>query len=283
MIDCTEFYQNLSRFELVFLSELETDIAKSYEVKNFRIIAGKLTEDIPAFVKEHAGSKRIDIFVDVRHPEITKLEGLGFSQLLYSLISSFCREYLGSSLKKWSPRFFGDGALNLDHLARRRSELWILLKGDIGEVRRGGQREIVSRSDVQVVNVASGQPQLGQQPDDKNKPRLLHIVDDAKQTGLGGYYIRLPETAFRAYGDLLPDCDSRGVVWAGNKITYVASDEVSAAFQYEIRLDEIVSAEVNGAPRAEGALELDRPLQEMYAGIYFPIPGARGISRPKGK
>ena len=274
MIDCTEFYQNLSRFELVFLSELETDIAKSYEVKNFRIIAGKLTEDIPAFVKEHAGSKRIDIFVDVRHPEITKLEGLGFSQLLYSLISSFCREYLGSSLKKWSPRFFGDGALNLDHLARRRSELWILLKGDIGEVRRGGQREIVSRSDVQVVNVASGQPQLGQQPDDKNKPRLLHIVDDAKQTGLGGYYIRLPETAFRAYGDLLPDCDSRGVVWAGNKITYVASDEVSAAFQYEIRLDEIVSAEVNGAPRAEGALELDRPLQEMYAGIYFPIPGA---------
>lgn len=274
MIDCTEFYQDLSRFELVFLSELEMDIAKSYEVKNFRVIAGKLTEDIPVFVKEHTGSKAIDIFVDVRHPEITKLEGLGFSQLLYSLISSFCREYLGPSLKKWSPRFFGDGALNLDHLASRRSELWILLKDDIGVVRRGGQREIVSRSDVQVVNVASGQPQPGQPPDGKQKPRLLQIIDDSNTTGLGGYYIRLPETAFRAYGDLLPDCESRGVVWAGNKITYVASDQVSAAFQYEIRLDEIVSAEVNGVPRAEGALELDRSLQEMYAGVYFPIPRA---------
>lgn len=274
IIDCTEFYENLSRFELVFLSELEMDVAKSYEVKNFRIIAGKLTEDIPVFVKEHTGSKPIDIFVDVRHPEITKLEGLGFSQLLYSLISSFCREYLGPSLKKWSPRFFGDGALNLDHLASRRSELWILLKDDIGVVRRGGRREIVSRSDVQVVNVAGGQPQAGQQTDGQKKPRLLQIVDDNKTTGLGGYYIRLPETAFRAYGDLLPDCESRGVVWAGNKITYVASDEVSAAFQYEIRLDEIVLARVNGAPRAEGAFELDRPLQELYEGIYFPIPAA---------
>jgi hypothetical protein len=132
MIDCTDFYQELSRFERVFLSELESSISRSYEVQNFRLIAGKLTEDIPVFVKEHAGTKPMDIFVDVRHPEITKLEGLGFSQLLYSLISSFCREYLGPSLKKWSPRFFGDGALNLELLAKRRSELWILLKDDIG-------------------------------------------------------------------------------------------------------------------------------------------------------
>jgi molecular chaperone HtpG len=272
MIDCTEFYQELSRFELVFLSELESTISRSYEVQNFRLIAGKLTEDIPVFVKEHAGTKPMDIFVDIRHPEITKLEGLGFSQLLYSLISSFCREYLGPSLKKWSPRFFGDGALNLEFLAKRRSELWILLKDDIGVVRKGGQREVVSRSDVQVVNVGGGQPQPGQQGAGNQKPRLLHIIDDSMKTGLGGYYIRLPETAFRAYGDLLADCESRGVVWVGNKITFAASDEVSAVFQYEIRLDEIVSAEVGGVPRAEGALELDRPLQELYEGVYFPIP-----------
>ena len=78
--------------------------------------------------------------------------------------------------------------------------------------------------------------------------------------------------AFRAYGDLLPECDSRGVVWAGSKILYVASDAVSSAFQYEIRLDEVVAAKVNGVARAEGALQLDRPLQEMYEGIYFPVP-----------
>lgn len=62
------------------------------------------------------------------------------------------------------------------------------------------------------------------------------------------------------------------MVWAGNKILYVASDTVSASFQYEIRLDEIVIADVEGSPRAEGALPLGRPFQEMYGGMYFPIP-----------
>jgi hypothetical protein len=271
MIDCSTHYTDLTRFERVFLSELELNISKSYEVKNFRLIAGKLTEDIPVFVKEHGGSQPLDIFLDVRHQEIAKLEDLGYTQLLYSLIATFCREYLGPSLKKWSPRFFGDGALNLELLAKRRSELWILLKDDIGVVRKGGQRQVVTRSDVQVVNVGSGQSQP-EPPSGKPLPRILHIIDNQGATGLGGYYIRLPDTAFSAYGDLLPECESRGVVWAGNKILYVASDTVSAAFQYEIRLDEVVAAELNGVTRAEGAIQLERPLQEMYKGIYFPIP-----------
>jgi molecular chaperone HtpG len=272
IIDCTEHYSDLSRFERVFLSELEMTISKSYEVQNFRLLPGKLTEDIPVFVRESTGGQPIDIFVDVRHQEITKLETLGFSQLLYSLIASFCREYLGPSLKKWSPRFFGDGALNLEMLAKRRSELWILLKDDIGTIRKGGQRQVVTRSDVQVVNVGGAHAQPDPPPSDNKQPRILHVIDDDGQTGLGGYYIRLPETAFKAYGDLLPECDSRGVVWAGNKVLYVASDAVSASFQYEIRLDEIVTADVNGAMRAEGALPLCRPFQVMYEGAYFPIP-----------
>jgi hypothetical protein len=271
IIDCAEHYKDLSRFEKVFLSELELDISKSYEVRNFRLIPGKLTEDIPVFVKEHGSSQPLDIFVDVRHQEIAKLEGLGYTQILYSLIATFCREYLGPSLKKWSPRFFGDGALNLELLAKRRSELWILLKDDIGVVRKGGQRQVVTRSDVQVVNVGGGQNQLEPQPG-KPYPRILHIIDTQDTTGLSGFYIRLPDTAFSAYGDLLPECESRGVVWAGNKILYVASDAVSAAFQYEIRLDEVVATDQNGMTRAEGAVQLERPFQEMYAGIYFPIP-----------
>jgi molecular chaperone HtpG len=271
MIDCSEYYKDLTRFERVFLSELELNISKSYEVKNFRLIAGKLTEDIPVFVKEHGGSQPLDIFVDVRHQEIAKLEDLGYTQLLYSLISTFCREYLGPSLKKWSPRFFGDGALNLELLAKRRSELWILLKDDIGVVRKGGQRQVVTRSDVQVIKVGGGQSQP-ETPPGKPHPRILHIIDEQGATGLGGFYIRLLDAAFSAYGDLLPECESRGVVWAGNKILYVASDAVSAAFQYEIRLDEVVTANLNGVIRAEGAIQLERPLQEMYAGVYFPIP-----------
>ena len=66
--------------------------------------------------------------------------------------------------------------------------------------------------------------------------------------------------------------DSRGVVWAGNKIEYVVSDTVSAAFQYEIRLDQVVSVNLNGQPRAEGAIQLDQSLQSMFGGIYLPIP-----------
>ena len=273
IIDCTEHYKDLNRFEKIFLSELELNISKSYEVQNFRLIAGKLTEDIPVFVKEYSGSRPPDIFVDVRHQEVGKLEALGYSQVLYSLIATFCREYLGSSLRKWSPRFFGDGALNLELLAKRRSELWILLKDDIGVVQKSSHRHVVRSADVRVVNVGGGHDQPEPQPG-KRQPRILHIIDDQAATGLAGYYIRMPDRAFIAYGDLLPECESRGVVWAGNKILYVASDTVSAAFQYEIRLDEVVAADVNGTVRAEGALPIDRALQQMYAGLYFPIPSA---------
>jgi hypothetical protein len=268
IIDCVERYEALSRFEKVFLGELEMNISKSYEIKNFSLIPGRLTEDIPVFVKEHSGSQLLEIFVDVRHSEITKLESLGYGQLLYSLVASFCREYLGPSLKKWSPRFFGDGALNLEVLAKRRSELWVLLKDDIGVVRKGGQRQVFTRSDVQVVSVGGAK----QNEVVNKKARILQIIDAAGATDLAGYYLRLPDSAFAAYGDLLPECESRGVVWAGNKITYVASDNVSAAFQYEIRVDVVVAASVGGVVRAEGALELDRPLQEMYDGLFFPIP-----------
>ena len=274
MIDCAELYRDLTRFERVFLSELELNISKSYEVKKFRLIAGNLTEDIPVFVKEHADNKPIEIFVDVRHSEVVKLKSLGYTQLLYSLISTFCKDYLGPSLKKWSPKFFGDGALNLDLLAKRRSELWILLRDDIGMVRKGGQRQLVTQEDVKVVRVGGEESQAKQENGKAQKPRLLWIVDDDHQTKLGGYYIRLLDTAFKAYGDLLPECDSYCVVWVGNRMTFVASDDVSAQFRYDILLDEIVAAEVDGTLRAEGVLELDssRPLQEMYESVYFPIP-----------
>lgn len=272
IIECTERYTELNRFEHIFLSELELNVSKSYEIKDFRLLPGKLTEDIPVFVKEVRRSQELDIFVDTRHHEIAKLRELGFTQVFYSLVATFCREYLGPSLKKWSPRFFGDGALNLELLAKRRSELWILLKDDIGVVRKGGQRQVVTRTDVQVVTVRTGEGQEDKPPANP-RPRLLRI-EDYTGTGLGGSYIRIPDRAFAAYGDLLPECESRGVVWAGNKILYVASDTVSAAFQYEIRLDEVVAAVVNGSQRAEGALPLERPLQQMFDGLYFPIPAA---------
>lgn len=153
---------------------------------------------------------------------------LGCSQVLYSLIATFCREYLGPSLKKWSPRFFGDGALNLELFVKRRSELWVLLKDDIGVVRKGGRRHVVTRSDVQVVNVLGGHAQPEETQPGKPHPRILQIVDEQAATGLDGYYIRMPDSTFVAYGDWLPECESRGVVWAGNKVLYVVPTPRSA-------------------------------------------------------
>ena len=275
MVECTVHYEHLSRFEKIFLSELELSISKSYEVMNYQLIAGELTEDIPVFVKEHGDRRPMEIFVDVRHPEVSKLEDLGYTQILYSLIGTFCQEYLGPSLKRWSPRFFGDGALNLGLLAKKRSQLWILMKGDIGVLRKGGQRQIVSQSDVQVVTIG-GKESTEENPQGAKevRARILQIVDDDGATGVAGYYIRLLDSAYRAYGDLLPACDSRGVVWAGNRVLYVASDTVSASFQYEIRVDELVAAPIDGVPRAEGAIQLTRPLQEAFGGLYFPVPPA---------
>ena len=271
IIDCTEQYSNLTRFEKVFLSELELNISKSYEVENFSLIAGRLSEDIPVFLRENQGGQPLEILIDVRHIEVAKLQAVGYTRILYSLISTFCREYLGPSLKKWSPRFFGDGALNVELLSRRRSELWVLAKDDIGVIHRGGQRQVVTSSDIQMVNIGSGQGQTEPPPKTRN-PRILLVVDEEEATDLAGHYIRIPDSAFHAYGDLLQSLESRGLVWAGNKLTFVASDIVSAAFQYEIRLDEIVAAGEVGAKRPEGAVELSKPLQEIYNGIYFPIP-----------
>ena len=271
VVDCVEVYDNLTLYERVFLSEIERNIVRSFEVRDFQLIAGKLTENIPAFVKERSGRGSIDVIVDVRHAEVAKLEALGLNPLVYSLMSVFCRHYIGPALKKWSPRFFGDGALNLELFAKRFSELWVLVKDDVGVVRKGGQRQVVTLRDVVVIDVAD---QDAMQTDSQDPYRLLRIVDEDARTNLSGYYIRVPDWAFEAFGDLVLACDTRGLVWTGNRITFVASDGVSAQFQYDIRLDEMVVVAVGGAMRTEGALELVRPLQALFGGLYVPIPPA---------
>jgi molecular chaperone HtpG len=271
VVECQTVYQDLTLFEKIVLSEIEAVVARSYEILNFRVIAGNLTEDIPAFVREPEGLGGLEIVVDVRHSEVRKLEVLGFSSLLYSVVATFAREYLGPSLKKWSPRFFGDGALNLEMLAKRRSELWILVKDDIGVIEKGAQRQVVTTSDVRVVNVGAP-PEQAQNAQGQKPPKILKIVDEQHQTDLAGHYIRLPDTAFRAYGDLIQEYDHRGVVWAGNKVSYVASDAISASFQYEIRLDEVIAVQDGTATRAEGSQQITKPVQLMFDGLYFAVP-----------
>ena len=271
VVECEAVYEDLSLFEKIVLSEIEAIVTRSYEVSNFRVIAGRLTEDIPAYVQEPDTFEGLKIIVDVRHGEVRKLQVLGFSSLLYSVIATFAREYLGPSLKKWSPRFFGDGALNLELLAKQRSELWILVKDDIGVIQKGAERQVVTSSDVRVVNVGAPPENIENQQDQK-LPKILKIVDESGQTDLAGHYIRLPDTAYRAYGDLIQEYDHRGAIWGGNKIGYVVSDAISASFQYEIRLDEVIAVQEGTVSRAEGSQQISKPLQLMFDGLYFPIP-----------
>ena len=271
IVECVEHYTELDVFEKIVLSELELNIKGSYDIEKFRLFPGKLTEDIPVFVKDGKGRQSVDVFVDVRHSEVAKLRVLGFTAVFYSLVAAFCREYLGPSLKKWSPRFFGDGAINIEVVARRKSELWVLLNDDIRVVRRG---EVVRRADVHTVRIGGdGRGTMGQVDEEGTEPRIIQIVGDVGASEVAGYYIRLPNSAFLAYGDLVQECDSLGVVWAGNKLVYIASDTISSAFQYEIRLDELAIVETGGGRRVEGAMEIEAALQSMFGGLYFFVPG----------
>jgi len=275
-IECAEKYEFLTLFEKAFLSELEQTIVSAYEVTATALIAGRLTEDVPVYAPEST-TELLTIYVDVRHAEINKLEKLGISSLFTSMVAAFCREYMGVTLRSRSPKFFGSGAVNLDWLAKRRSELWVLLTSDIEVLTQGTQRQVVRSSDVQVVHAggsgfASSTATEASEGSIGREPKLIRIEGVEEFEHLSGYYLRIPTAASMAYGDVIQQCESRAAVWAGNKIVLVASDTISTAFQFEIRLDRIIVTSGGTGPVAGGAEELDRPLQALSGGLYFPVP-----------
>ena len=273
-VECKEEYMNLNRFEKAFLSELAETITDVYQVQEVRLIPGSLTEDIPVLVANPASSAGtpLQIYVDSRHQEVIKLAQLGITSLFRSMVSAFCREYLGPTLRSRSPKFFGSGAVNLDWLAQHRSEAWILMTDDIAVVNRAVRRQVVTASDVHVVVASPGEG--APQPDvneSRTQPKLVKIEGGDDFKVLQGHYLRIPNSASEAYGDVIVDSDDRGAVWMGNKILLVASDAISTAFQFEIRLDRLLVAAGSGA-LSQGAVVLDRPIQQLFEGLYFPIP-----------
>lgn len=272
VVTCADHYSELNRFEQTVLSEIEFTVSSAYEVRSCRLVAGKLTEDLPVYILDDGPQGALTIYVDVRHPEITKLQTLGITPFFYSMLSAFCNEYLGPTLRKYSPKYFGSGAVNLDLLAKRRSELWILLKDDVQVISRPKQRDVVRSGDVQVVHVGQGvaQPSVAEETPHR-VPKILRIVEEDNATGIGGAYIRIPSPATKAYGDLIKESPYRGAVWAGNKILFVASDGISSSFQFEIRLDQLVGGQASGRQGAEGAAELRQPVQELYGEMFFPM------------
>ena len=271
-VECVETYTGLTRFEKLFLSELEETILGAFEVTSAELVPGQLSEDIPVYSPDTTGSD-LTIFVDVRHAEITKLQGLGITSLFRSMVVAFCREYLGPTLKAHSPKFFGSGAVNLDFLSKRRSELWVLLTNDIEVLTRGTQRQVVRSSDVQVVQAGGGGQ--GQQPESEDgarEPKLVRIEGSEDFADLFGYYLRIPTSATVAYGDVIQQCEDRAAVWAGNKITLFASDGISTAFQFEVRLDQLITTSGATTGGGTGATQMTPPVQALFEGLYFPIP-----------
>ena len=269
-IECLEEYNDLSRFEMALLAELEEVILASYDLPSAVIVPGRLTEDVPVYVRSGAG-KCLTVFVDTRHAEVTKLEGLGITPLFRSMVVVFCRQFLAPTLWSHSPKFFGSGAVNLDWLAKNRSELWVLLSKDIDVQRRAAQRQVVTRSDVQVVRTGASDLSVAQVDQQQRRPKLIKIEGSDEFSSLSGYYLRIPNRASDAYGDVIQQCDSRCAVWAGNKILLVASDEISSAFQVDIHLDQLITSGPSGSGSHGGSSQEERPLQSMYEGLYFPI------------
>ena len=270
-VECTEEYTELSRFEKAFLGELSETISDVYQVNNVRLIPGSLTEDIPIFVANPTSNPNtaLRMYVDVRHVEVGKLARLGMTPLFRSLVSEFCREYLGPTLRSRSPKFFGSGAVNLDWLAQHRSEAWVLLTNDIAVVSRAARRQVVTATDIHVVTAA---PKDAAAEPNNPEPKLVRIIEGGEEfQSLDGYYLRIPNSASVAYGDMIIASDDQGAVWMGNKILLVASDAISTAFQFEIRLDELMVDAGTGS-LAQGAAVIDRSVQQFFGGLYFPLP-----------
>lgn len=286
LIDCLEFYSDLDAFERSVVTEVDFAIRKLFKPPEFKLVAGKLTLDTPIFWTEKRDKNATIVYVDPRHGEFQKLKPLGYSALFWSMIEAFCREYLGDTLKRQSVKLFGSGAIDLDAFSKANSELWELVLDDI-EVSRiglpeesvvrpgGGRMQVVRRQDIAQVTIsAEGVTATpASDPTGKKASKLLRIVDETGTTGLAGYYLRIPESATAAFGDIVRTFPQFAVVWFANRVTWQGCDPANAtAFLFDITLDRFVGADEGGLA-AHGAAELATSQVQTYEGqIYFFIP-----------
>ena len=289
LIERLEPYIDLDDFERALLAELDMAIRRLYKPEDFTFLPGRLTLEVPIFWSDKKEGGRTVVYVDTRHGEFNKLRQLGYTPLLWSMIEAFSREYLGDTLKKRSTKFFGDGAVDLEAYAKSHAELWELVPSDIetsmlgssenGSPRRGGMGarvEIVRRQDITQVQVLPPGPEVGYQPDPIDQEngtavpgKLLEIVDTVGTTGLGGFYLRIPVSASKAFGEIIRTFSTFAVVWFANCITWSGTDNFDTAFLYHVTLDELI----RGEPEPHGVLDLDSSRLQFYKEqVYFYIP-----------
>ena len=287
LIECLEVYGDLDTFEKSVISEIDFCIRKLFKPPEFKLVAGKLTLDTPIFWTGKKDKNAIVVLVDPRHGEFLKLRPLGFSALFWSMIEAFCREYLGDTLRRQGVKLFGTGAIDLDAFSKSNSELWELVLDDIEISRIGapatpvrpeaGRLEIVRRQDIAQVTISETGVTTAPSADPAGKKasKLLQIVDTTGTTGLAGYYLRIPESATAAFGDIIRTFPQFAVVWFANRVTWQGCDPAnSTAFLFDITLDRFIAAADTGAD-AYGSMELTPSQVQTYEGqIYFLIPRA---------
>ena len=289
LIERLEPYSELDEFERALLAELDMAIKKLFKPEEFRFLPGRLTLDVPIFWSSKKEGAETIVYVDTRHGEFKKLRPLGYTPLLWSMIEAFCREYLGDTLRKRSTKFFGDGAIDLETYAKSQAELWELIPSEIetslldamdaseGRRRRFGARvEIVKVRDITQVQVAphgyeevhATTPDL--QDVDAGPPgQLLEIIDAAGSTGLGGFYLRIPVAASKAFGEIIRTFSTFAVVWFANCITWSGTDNQDTAFLYHVTLEELIGS----VSEPHGAIDLTSSQLQYFKGqVYFFIP-----------
>jgi hypothetical protein len=47
---------------------------------------------------------------------------------------------------------------------------------------------------------------------------------------------------------------------------------ISTAFQFEVRLDRLITTQGVEGPVAGSAVDITQPMQALFGGLYFPIP-----------
>jgi hypothetical protein len=289
LIECLQPYSDLDKFEHNVISELDYCIRRLFKPPEFRFVAGKLTLDTPIFWSGKEEKGAIIVLVDPRHGEFQKLRPLGYSPLFWSMIEAFCREYLGDTLKRQSVKLFGSGAIDLEAFSRANSELWELVLDDIEVSRIGAANaprpvasrvEIVRQQDIAQVTISSQGVNTSGATDAgvRKAPKLLRIVDETGGTGLEGHYLKIPESATAAFGDIVRTFPQFAVVWFANHVTWQGCDPSnSTAFLFHVTLDRFVaSSDANMA--AYGSMELPPSKLQIYEGqIYFFIP--RGLEK----
>ncbi|WP_428098062.1 ATP-binding protein [Candidatus Rariloculus sp.] len=288
LIERLEPYVELDEFERALLAELDMAIRRLYQPEAFTFLPGSLTLDVPIFWSDKKEREKTIVYVDTRHGEFEKLRPLGYTPLLWSMIEAFSREFLGDTLKKRSTKFFGDGAVDLEAYVKSHAELWELVSSEIEtsmlgsseeRLRRrgiGAQVQIVRTDDITQVQVSPGSTSAdhsshpGDLVNSSGIPgKLLEIVDKEGTTGLGGFYLRIPVSASKAFGEIIRTFSTFAVVWFANCITWSGTDDLDTAFLYHVTLEKLI----HGVSDPHGVIELNSScLQYFRDQVYFYIP-----------